>query len=242
MTVEKKSTGVWHISPERPARPQPKRRNGPRLPLPERREQLLDAARVVVGRDGLPGITMQAVAKQAGVAKPVLYAVYPTAPELIDALLEREHARGMEQLRDTIPADLNDADPDAEYFGAVMAFLAAVRDEPIRWRLILMPAEGAPADYRGLLSEARGRLVARCIQLLELGIEMRGGPSGADVELVGHVMLGFIEVLGRLVLSDPEKFPPERLETTVRAMMRTLPKDRAAVAGDSVVEAWRQGQ
>ncbi|MFI2476244.1 TetR/AcrR family transcriptional regulator [Nocardia xishanensis] len=222
MSVEKKSSGVWQISPDPPARR--RRRNAPRLPPAERREQLLDAALRVVAGGGLAQLTMQEVARQAGVAKPVLYAMYPTAPELIGALLHREHSRGMAQVRAAMPDTVRGTDPDEEYLAAVMAFLAAVAADTERWRLILMPSEGAPSDYRELLIAAREQVLARSVDLLETGIQVRGGPHGADVELLGHVMLGFIETLGRLVLSDPERFPPERLRATVRALKRTLPR------------------
>ncbi|MEV6278648.1 TetR/AcrR family transcriptional regulator [Nocardia sp. NPDC051832] len=242
MSIEKKEAGVWQISPAPPVRP--RRRNGPRLPPAQRRAQLLDAAHAVAGRAGLSELTMQAVAKEAGVAKPVLYAVFPTAPDLVDALLRREHARGMQQVLAALPDNLAESDPDEEYEAAVLAFLTAVQQDPTRWRLILLPADGAPADYRGLLAGAREAVVARCVQLLRLGIEMRGGPSDVDVELVGRVMLGFVESLGRLVLSDPERFPPQALRPTVHALARTLPKggDGTPVfgTGESVVAAWRQ--
>ncbi|RDI45272.1 TetR/AcrR family transcriptional regulator [Nocardia mexicana] len=230
MSVERKSSGVWQVSPE--ARTGRRRRNGPRLPPDQRREQLLDAALAVVGRDGLANLTMQAVAKQAGVAKPVLYAMYPTAPELVAALLHREHARGMSQVFDALPQqDFHESDPDQAYLEAVMMFLGAVAAAPHRWRLILMQHDGAPADYRELLADARGGLLDRCAQLLDAGIAVRGGPKDADVELIAHVMLGFVEVLGRLVLSDPGRFPPERLRSTVRALIRTLPNGPAESAG-----------
>lgn len=232
MTVEKKSAGVWQVSPPRSAGRKTGRRNGPRLPLAERRAQLLDAAFDVVADDGLAGLTMQAVAKRAGVAKPVLYAVYPTAPELVAALLHREHARGMRQVTGALPADLGGTDPDTEYADSVMTFLRAVQQDPVRWRLILTHADGAPADYTELLSAARDNIVTRLIQLLDTGIGLRGGPKNADTELVGYVMLGFIEVLGRLVISQPDRFPPERLYSTVRALVRTLPKTSGAEEDD----------
>ncbi|AHH16324.1 putative transcriptional regulator, TetR family [Nocardia nova SH22a] len=223
MAIEEKLPGVWQVSP--PARGRKTgRRNGPRLPLEQRREQLLDAAFDVVGREGLSGLTMQAVARQAGVAKPVLYAVYPTAPELVAGLLHREHTRGMRQVFDALPEDLSDTDPDVAYADSVMVFLRAVESDPVRWRLILTHADGAPSDYNELLSAARENIVARLIQLLQAGIEMRGGPDKADPELIGHVMLGFVETLGRMVISDPERFPPDRLQSTVRALIKTLPK------------------
>ncbi|WP_280261752.1 TetR/AcrR family transcriptional regulator [Nocardia wallacei] len=230
MSVERKSSGVWQVSPE--ARAGRRRRNGPRLPPEQRREQLLDAALAVVGRDGLANLTMQAVAKQAGVAKPVLYAMYPTAPELIAALLHREHTRGMAQVFDALPPqDFHESDPDQEYLAAVMTFLGAVAAAPHRWRLILMQHDGAPADYRDLLAAARDGLLDRCAQLLDAGIAVRGGPRDADIELITHVMLGFIETLGRLVLSDPGRFPPERLRSTVRALIRTLPTGSGDATG-----------
>lgn len=229
MSVERKSSGVWQVSPQ--ARPGRKRRNTPRLPPDQRREQLLDAALTVVGRDGLANLTMQAVAKQAGVAKPVLYAMYPTAPELVAALLQREHTRGMAQVFDALPPqDFREADPDQAYLDAVMTFLDAVAATPHRWRLILMHHDGAPTDYRELLTTARSGLLERCTQLLDAGIAARGGPEEADVELIAHVMLGFIEVLGRLILSDHERFPPERLRSTVRALIGTLPTRPHAAA------------
>ncbi|MFI8974373.1 TetR/AcrR family transcriptional regulator [Nocardia asteroides] len=241
MSIEEDTDGVWRIAPPRPARP--RRRNGPRLPPEERREQLLDAARAVAGRDGLAELTMQAVAKEAGVAKPVLYAIYPTAPQLLDALLRREHTRGITQVLEALPADFDDSDPDVEFEEAVIAFLTAVQDDPVRWRLILVPADGAPASYRGLLADAREKVVARCAQLLETGIARRGGPKDVDVELTSRVMLGFIESLGRLVLSNPELASPQALRPTARALTRTLPKDdtgtRIIPSGGSVVSAWQ---
>lgn len=215
----------------------PKRRNGPRLPPAERRTQLLDAALRVVGSAGLANLTMQAVAKEAGVAKPVLYAMYPTAPELVANLLQREHARGMGQVFAAMPYDLRGSDPDREYVAAVMAFLESVAASPTRWRLILLHSDGAPADYRELLGAAREKLLDQCVALLNAGFAVRGGPHDADVELIAHVMLGFTEVLGRMVLSDPRRFPPERLRATVGSMVRTLPREtapeaRAAAAPD----------
>ncbi len=221
--MQKKSAGVWQIAPPHPATP-PRRRNAPRLPPDERRTQLLDAALRVVGRDGLAQLTMQSVAKEAGVAKPVLYALYPTAPELVAALLRREHARGMAQVLGAMPTDLRRADPDAEFIGAAMGFLEAVYADPMRWRLILVHADGAPSDYREVLTAARDQLLARCIELLAVGIRVRGGPEDADIELIGTAMLGFIEVLGRMVLSNRQQFPPERLRSTVRALLRTIPR------------------
>ncbi|WP_167659920.1 TetR/AcrR family transcriptional regulator [Nocardia mangyaensis] len=221
MSVQRKSSGVWQISTGGRRR---RRANAPRLPPAQRRTQLLDAALGVVARDGLARLTMQAVAQEAGVAKPVLYAMFPTAPELVAALLHREHAAGMAQVLAAMPANLGGTDPDAEFVAAMMAFLDSVAADPPRWRLILLPGDGAPASYRELLGAARDEMVGRAIALLDDGLRLRGGPVEVDVELIGHMTMGCAEVLGRMVLSDPRRFPPTRLRPAVCALLRTLPR------------------
>ena len=50
---------------------------------------------------------MEAVADAGGVGKPVLYTAFSTRGEIeVDALLHREHQRGLEQVRATMPDDL----------------------------------------------------------------------------------------------------------------------------------------
>lgn len=68
-----------------------RRRTGtviPRVPAEERREQLLAATREVIVQDGLAMVTMDRVAKQAQVSKPVLYARFDNRASLLRALLE----------------------------------------------------------------------------------------------------------------------------------------------------------
>ncbi|NMN98767.1 TetR family transcriptional regulator [Antrihabitans stalactiti] len=205
---------------EQPARVP--RRNGPRLPPEERREQLLDAALVVLAADGLPQLTMEAVAKQAGVAKPVLYAMYPTRAELVAALLTRERERGLEQVSAAMPTQLL-SNPEAAYAETIKVFLNAVVANPDRWRLILDAGEGAPPDFREYLAKARADIVERAIGLAHIGLALRGGPIDIDYELVGHTMLGIAELAGRLVISDPTHFTPERLATFVATIASAIP-------------------
>lgn len=220
MSVQRKSTGVWQVS----GAGRPRGRNAPRLPPAQRREQLLDAALRVVARDGLARLTMQAVAQEAGVAKPVLYALFPAAPELVAALLRREHAAGMAQVFAAMPADLRGTDPDEEFVAALMAFLDSVAADPSRWRLILLPSDGAPVGYRDLLGAARNEMLCRGIELLGQGLRLRGGAAEVDVELIGHTLFGFAETLGRMVLSDAQRFPPARLRPVVHSLLRTVPR------------------
>ncbi|MEO7223450.1 MAG: helix-turn-helix domain-containing protein [Devosia sp.] len=58
-------------------------------PSEARREGILDAAQMLILKHGLRGTSMEAIAKEAGIAKPTLYAYFPDKPAVFAALLER---------------------------------------------------------------------------------------------------------------------------------------------------------
>ncbi|UYQ71439.1 TetR/AcrR family transcriptional regulator [Pelagibacterium flavum] len=54
----------------------------------EKRRRILDAAREVMLRTGFRATTMEAIAKEAGIAKPTLYAQFSDKDTLFEALIE----------------------------------------------------------------------------------------------------------------------------------------------------------
>jgi AcrR family transcriptional regulator len=187
------------------------RKYAPRLPREQRREQLLDAAMTVLGGCQLQELSMEAVANAAGVGKPVLYTVFRTRSELVAALLRREHQRGIEQVRAAMPDDLTVLGPTAAYSATVSAFLDVVLENPTRWRLILTMPDSAPHEYRDALRRARSSIVGQAEGLAKAGIALTPALSGLDPVLLGHTMLSFAEMLGRLAVNDPDTYPRERL-------------------------------
>ena len=64
----------------------------------DRREQLLDAALRVLSRDGFDSGTIEGVAQEAGVSRPVVYDAFPGGlDELSLALLDRTQKRALRQ-------------------------------------------------------------------------------------------------------------------------------------------------
>ncbi len=205
----------------RPARL--RRKYAPRLPPEQRREQLLDAAMTVLAGCQLHELSMEAVAEAAGVGKPVLYTVFRTRAELVSALLNREHRRGLDQVLAGMPEDLTASGPTGAYTSTVSAFLQVVLDNPARWRLILTMPESAPREYRDDLRRARSAVLAQTELLAKAGIALDARLADLDPVLLGHTMLSFAEMLGRLAISDPETYPRERLVEFARAAM-ALPR------------------
>lgn len=189
------------------------------MPREERREQLLDAAMTVLDGCQLHELSMEAVAEAAGVGKPVLYTVFRTRAELVSALLRREHQRGLEQVLAGMPDDLTVPGPTGAYAATVSAFLRVVLEDPARWRLILTVPDSAPREYRDDLRRARSAILAQAEQFAKAGIALEPGLAALDPVLLGHTMLSFAEMLGRLALNDPEGYPRERLEEFAAAAM-----------------------
>jgi AcrR family transcriptional regulator len=199
-----------------------RRKYAPRLPREQRREQLLDAALVALADCELHELSMEAVADAAGVGKPVLYTAFGTRGELVDALLHREHERGVAQVVAAMPDDLTILGATNAYAATVKAFLAAALDNPARWRLILTVPDSAPREYRDALRRGRSSIVLQAELVAKAGIALEPHLEGLDPALLGQTMLSFAEMLGRLAVSEPDTYPRERLEAYAVAALGLL--------------------
>jgi AcrR family transcriptional regulator len=187
------------------------------MPAAERREQLLDAALDVIGEHGYGGVTMEAIARRAGVTKPVVYDIFANRGELLMALLGREEARALSLLAEVLPdADSQEA-PDTLVVDGFRAFLESVAANPTTWRLIVLPAEGTPDVVREHVEAGRASVRARLEELLALEIEARGGPKELDIELAAQSLVALGEHHARLVLTDPRRYTPVRIAEFVRS-------------------------
>ena len=170
------------------------------MKAPARREQLLDAAKAVVAEDGFHGVSIEAVARRAGITRPIVYRHFDDLPALLEALVERETVRALEQLRQFVPRELG-GDPREHLLASLGGYLRAVESDPVTWRLMLVPLEGAP----GLLGEriAAGRAAV-------IG-QLAGAVASPDAELTARALSAVADEAARLLLADPERYPAARL-------------------------------
>ena len=174
----------------------------PRMSGAQRREQLLDATKAIVVADGFHAVSIEAVARAAGITRPIVYGHFEDLGGLLEALVERESRRALEQLPDTFD----------DLLGALDAYLEAVRTDPDTWRLVLMPQQGAPRLLHERIAAGRAAVIARLAQAL------RPGSSLPDPELSAHMLSAYADEAARLVLQD---YDVERiLELTRWALSR----------------------
>jgi AcrR family transcriptional regulator len=182
--------------------------------MPERREQLMDAALAIVVRDGYDHLSVDAIAREAGVTRPVVYGAFDGLDALLSALLDREEARMLGDLMGSLP-DLSSARSLEEYVtDAVGRLVAMFAANPDQWRPMLLAQDGAPTAVIQRIEADRSK-VRDTIAGLISGYALMTGAGPVDAELVAHAAVALLEHFGRLMLTDPDEFTPERITAAV---------------------------
>jgi AcrR family transcriptional regulator len=150
----------------------------------QRREQLLDVTKAIVLEHGFHAVSIEAVARAAGITRPIVYGHFEDLGGLLEALVERESLRALTQL------------PEAydDLLGALTAYLRAVESDPDTWRLVLMPHEGAPRLLHERISAGRSAVIGKLARALPAGSNL------PDPELSAHMLSAYADEAARLTL------------------------------------------
>jgi AcrR family transcriptional regulator len=190
------------------------------LTAAQRREQLLDVTKAIVGEHGFHAISIEGIARRAGITRPIVYGHFHDLAGLLEAMLERESARALSQLVAILPSDLTSGDPRDALLAALRGYLEAVRADPVTWRLVLMPPEGAPEKLRERITQGRDAIVAILAEVIRPGLAPgRGSP---DPALTARLLSAIADEAARLTLTDPDAFPPERIMDQARWLIDQL--------------------
>ncbi|MBU2696038.1 TetR/AcrR family transcriptional regulator [Pimelobacter sp. 30-1] len=200
--------------------PAPKRRYAKRLPVEQRREHLLDAALRVLVRDGYERVSIEAIAREAEVTRPVVYGAYDGLEPLLHALLDRTQRRALASALRLMPdGGLDGAlDVDEWIVAAAGGLIDVVQREPEVWRPVLGLTQNAPAVVRDRITSTRELIRGSIADALQAGLERRGGPY-LDVDVLAHLVLVTAEHFGRLALDQPETYDRDRLVTSLEGLL-----------------------
>ncbi|MGA9860442.1 MAG: TetR/AcrR family transcriptional regulator [Solirubrobacteraceae bacterium] len=208
--------------PSSDASAKPRRRYAPRMAPEQRRAQLIDAALSVIVEQGYEGVSIEAIARMAGVTRPVIYDHFPNLGALLEALIEREENYALDQLAQVVPGTPGAEDPPEQFATGVRRFLDAVASRPNTWRIILLPPEGTPSIVREHVETNRAQLLERLTGFVDWALHSAGISTEIDVEICARAILRLSEEAGRMVLTDADRFSPERYERFVRSIMQLI--------------------
>ena len=173
--------------------------------------------------EGFGAVSIDRVAREAEIARTVVYSHFGTLEGMLDALVERTEQRALSQVRELLPGAADRKRPRrAPRRGDRRDVPPCVRDDPRTWRIVLHPPEGAPAALRKRLAGARDAVIALLVPVMEWGIEQRGGPKGLDASLFARALVTLCEDAARLALRDPESYPPERFTDFARVLLDAM--------------------
>ncbi|THA62623.1 TetR/AcrR family transcriptional regulator [Streptomyces sp. A0958] len=193
-----------------------------------RRRELLEAADRVVLRDG-PGASMNAIAAEAGITKPILYRHFGDKGGLYRALAKRHTDALLSALRAALDAP---ADRRQRVEATLDTYLAAIEARPQVYRFLMHPSDDStPSPEQGfdvgrhsapLLRRLGEELAAVIAERVDLGPD-----SQAMARIWGHGIVGMMHAAGDWWLGER----PCSREQLVRSLADLL-WGRLAAAGD----------
>jgi AcrR family transcriptional regulator len=159
-----------------------------RLPRAERRDQLLAAAERAIARHG-PQVSMEAVAAEAGVSKPIVYRHFGDKSGLARAVGRRFASALLTDLKATLAAY---PDPYPRTAAAIELFLRHIDEAPQTYRFLTRgSAEGTPAV--GDAVDAFMRLLGDDLaEFLASVNEDQGERRRAELLTWSHAIIGLV--------------------------------------------------
>ncbi|WP_369199483.1 TetR family transcriptional regulator [Streptomyces sp. PU-14G] len=198
-------------------------------PTEQRRRELLEAADRVVLRDG-PGASMNAIAAEAGITKPILYRHFGDKGGLYRALAVRHTDALLASLRAALDAP---SERRERVEATLETYLTAIEAHPQVYRFLMHPAEDSPGSERGFdVGQHSAPLLRRLGEELATVIAERLdlGPESDELARVwGHGIVGMMHAAGDWWLREK----PCARKQLVRHLADLL-WGRLAAAGDRV--------
>jgi AcrR family transcriptional regulator len=188
-----------------------------RLPAARRRRQLLAVALESFAAAGYHATSMDDIAEQAGVTKPVLYQHFPSKSELYRELVVTVG----EELRETVTDKATaEADPYRRVLAGFRAYFRFVEEQPAAFGLLFDSGARQADEFAGAVRDVESRIAGTIAALIAVDID-------ADHrELLAFAIVGLAETTSRRWLEHREpdgEVLARRLADLVWAGLRALP-------------------
>lgn len=195
-----------------------------RLPRAVREQQMLDAAVQMFSVNGYHETSMDAIAAEAKISKPMLYLYYGSKEELFGAVLSRELSRFI----DTVGAEVNigggvAAGPRELLRRTILSVLTYIDANRASWIVLYTQATSSQA-FAHTVREGRERIIDMVARLLEAGT--RQPEPDADFHMMAVALVGAGEaVAARVSAGDADV--DEAAEILINLFWRGLKGSRA---------------
>jgi AcrR family transcriptional regulator len=174
---------------------------------------MLDAAVKIFSRRGYHAASMDEIAEDAGISKPMVYAYLGAKQALFIACLHREGTRMMEAIVGAVAAELP---PDEQLWLGLRAFFGFVGAHRDGWAVLYRQARGEQ-PFAGELAMMRAQVVEVVAALLRRSLPTRSVAGvrevrDTDLQVMAYALVGAIESLADWLTDHPAE-DPDRLAT-----------------------------
>ncbi|MFY9488152.1 MAG: TetR/AcrR family transcriptional regulator [Solirubrobacterales bacterium] len=185
-------------SPGSPDGADAKNEPAPRVRLPRRvrERQMIDVATEIFGGLGYHGTSMDQIAVEAGISKPMLYAYFNSKDGLYSACLRRAGADLLETVRESFrPED----SAEKHLWDGFLAFFSFIRDKRTAWQLVRLESFYENPAFREIVEDVHNDLRGVIGDLARVSSQQTPDDPFSDDErrtAMAHAMLGAAESLG----------------------------------------------
>lgn len=196
-----------------------------RLSGAERRVQLMDVARATFARGGYEATSIEEIAREAGVSKPVLYEHFGSKEGLHAATVERE----MDRLLEHVSIGMARGTARERWEGAVLAFFRYVEEEPSGFAVLTRDSPTTVA--RPGLTRVIDDLAVRVSDVFDEQLELAGYDRALS-PLIANALVGMVTQVSQWWGVDPARRPLQEVARDVTALgwlgLRGLPNQGPA--------------
>lgn len=186
------------------------------------RERMLDAAAVVLAREGIKGASVEHICEQAGFTRGAFYSNFSSKDELVMALFERERVAMLARMREAAdPTDLLGRDL-ADVFATIMDRFMVLQPPDRDWYLA-----HAEFELRGVRDDEVGRafneawrdIKSQVEELIESVLAQFGLRLTIDLGHAATVLMGTYDNALRESLIERREIDHELLRLTLPALI-----------------------
>jgi AcrR family transcriptional regulator len=183
----------------------------------ERRAQLLAVARKVFGRSGFHSVSMDEVAREAGITKPILYDHFRSKEELYIALLDADAQALEEQVRSALTAHTGNRQRIRQSFQAYFDF---VDEHAAGFRLFVQETMNGDDVFKSKVQGVRDRILSEVSDLIVR--ESQGTVEREDADTVALALVAMLESVARRDPGGQKEKRARAVDTLVRLAWRGI--------------------
>ncbi len=184
---------------------------------PERRAQLLAVARRVFGKAGFHSVSMDTVAKEAGVTKPILYDHFTSKKDLYLALLDADLSNLLDRVKEALASPIGNRERIRASFQAYFDF---VDEHAEGFQLLMQETVGTERDFRDRVGGVRDQILNEVADLIVR--ESRGRLDREHAETVALALIGMVETVAQRDPGGPAETRRAAVDTLVQFAWRGI--------------------